>query len=201
MLRLGPDRAIPYGLADLSQADGRAGRPHAALFSGHSDPPGAALSCACGFRELSREDHMTATVRQMLAGKTSVYSVTPQDTIYDALRLMADKNIGAVVVVSDREIHGIFSERDYARKVILLGKTSRTTPVSEIMTTNVISVEPDWTADQCMALMTDKHIRHLPVVEQGRLVGVISIGDAVRAVVDEQQFTIKSLEKYLMSGG
>ena len=144
---------------------------------------------------------MTATVRQMLAGKTSVYSVTPEDTIYDALRLMAEKNIGAVVVVSDREIHGIFSERDYARKVILLGKTSRTTPVSEIMTTNVISVEPDWTADQCMALMTDKHIRHLPVVEQGRLVGVISIGDAVRAVVDEQQFTIKSLEKYLMSGG
>jgi CBS domain-containing protein len=144
---------------------------------------------------------MMTTVRQMLAGKTHVYSVTPEDTIYDALRLMADRNIGAVVVLSGEEIRGIFSERDYARKVILLGKTSKTTPVGEIMTTTVISVEPDWTADQCMALMTEKHIRHLPVVEGGRLVGVISIGDAVRAVVEEQQFTIKSLEKYLMSGG
>jgi CBS domain-containing protein len=144
---------------------------------------------------------MMTTVRQMLAGKTNVHSVRPEDTIYDALQLMAEKNIGAVVVLSGQEMRGIFSERDYARKVILLGKTSRTTPVGEIMTTDVISVEPDWTADQCMALMTDKHIRHLPVVENGRLVGVVSIGDAVRAVVEEQQFTIKSLEKYLMSGG
>ena len=101
----------------------------------------------------------------------------------------------------EQEIKGIFSERDYARKVILLGKTSRATPIGEIMTTNVICVEPNWTADQCMALMTEKHVRHLPVVENGRVVGVISIGDAVRAVVDEQQFTIKSLERYLMSGG
>jgi CBS domain-containing protein len=144
---------------------------------------------------------MTTTVQQMLARKTGVYSVAPQDTIYDALRLMADKNIGAVLVLADQDIKGIFSERDYARKVILLGKTSRATPVSEIMTTNVICVEPTWTADQCMALMTEKHIRHLPVVENSRVVGVISIGDAVRAVVDEQQFTIKSLERYLMSGG
>ena len=144
---------------------------------------------------------MTTTVQQMLAGKTGVHSVTPQDTIYDALQLMADRNIGAVLVLSEQEIKGIFSERDYARKVILLGKTSRTTPISEIMTTNVICVEPTWTADQCMALMTEKHVRHLPVVENGRVVGVISIGDAVRAVVDEQQFTIKSLERYLMSGG
>ncbi len=143
---------------------------------------------------------MTTTVRQMLAGRTAVYSVTPQDTIYDALRLMADKNIGAVVVLSDQEISGIFSERDYARKVILLGKTSKATPVAEIMTTGVICVEPHWTADECMALMTEKHIRHLPVVENGRIVGVISIGDAVRAVVDEQQFTIKALERYLISG-
>jgi CBS domain-containing protein len=144
---------------------------------------------------------MTTTVQQMLAGKTDVHSVTPQDTIYDALQLMADKNIGAVLVLSEQEIKGIFSERDYARKVILLGKTSRATPIGEIMTTNVICVEPNWTADQCMALMTEKHVRHLPVVENGRVVGVISIGDAVRAVVDEQQFTIKSLERYLMSGG
>jgi CBS domain-containing protein len=135
----------------------------------------------------------------MLRGKSNVYSVGPGDTVYDALRLMADKNIGAVVVRSDQQIDGIFSERDYARKVILLGKTSKETLVREIMTTRVILVEPEWTADQCMALMTEKRIRHLPVVEQGRLVGVISIGDVVRAVVEEQRFTINSLERYITS--
>jgi CBS domain-containing protein len=142
---------------------------------------------------------MPATVRHMLRGKPNVYSVGPGDTVFDALRLMADKNIGAVIVLSDRKIEGIFSERDYARKVILLGKTSRETPVSEIMTSPVICVEPDWTADQCMALMTEKRIRHLPVVEQERVIGVISIGDVVRAVVDEQQFTIASLQRYITS--
>jgi CBS domain-containing protein len=135
----------------------------------------------------------------MLRGKSDVYSVGPDATVYDALRLMADKNVGAVLVRSDQTIKGILSERDYARKVILLGKTSKETLVSEIMTTRVISVEPSWTADQCMALMTEKRIRHLPVMEQGRLVGVISIGDVVRAVVDEQQFTIDSLQRYITS--
>jgi CBS domain-containing protein len=142
---------------------------------------------------------MAATVRDMLRGKSSVYSVGPGDTVYDALRLMADRNIGAVLVQSNAEIDGIFSERDYARKVILLGKTSRETLVREVMTTRVVSVEPDWTADQCMALMTEKHIRHLPVMEQGRLIGVISIGDVVRAVVEEQLFTINSLQRYITS--
>jgi CBS domain-containing protein len=142
---------------------------------------------------------MSAIVRDMLRGKSDVYSVGPDDTVYDALRLMADKNIGAVLVRSDQTIKGILSERDYARKVILLGKTSKETLVSEIMTTRVISVEPSWTADQCMALMTEKRIRHLPVMEQGRLIGVISIGDVVRAVVDEQQFTIDSLQRYITS--
>jgi IMP dehydrogenase len=101
--------------------------------------------------------------------------------------------------MSDGAIAGIVSERDYARKVVLLGRTSKTTPVREIMTTDVISVEPGWTADQCMALMTERRIRHLPVVENGTLVGIISIGDVVRAVVDSQQFVIKSLESYIMS--
>ncbi len=142
---------------------------------------------------------MAVTVRDMLRGKSSVYSVGPGDTVYDALRLMADKNIGAVIVRSDQKLEGIFSERDYARKVILVGKTSRETLVKEIMTSPVISIEPDWTADQCMALMTDKRIRHLPVIEQDRLVGVISIGDVIRAVVDDQQFTIRSLERYITS--
>ena len=142
---------------------------------------------------------MTAIVRNMLRGRHVVYSVRPGDTVYDALRLMADKNIGAVLVLSDRKIEGIFSERDYARKVILVGKTSRETLVSEIMTTAVICVEPDWTADQCMALMTSQRIRHLPVVEGQQLIGVVSIGDVVRAVVDEQQFTISSLQRYITS--
>src|ERR1700752_2008076 len=142
---------------------------------------------------------MAATVRDMLRGKSAIYSVEPSDTVLDALRMMADKNIGAVIVRSDEKIEGIFSERDYAQKGILLGKTSRETFVSEIMTTQVICVEPGWTAEQCMALMTERRIRHLPVVEQGRLMGVISIGDVVRAVVDEQQFTIDSLQRYITS--
>lgn len=142
---------------------------------------------------------MSVTVRDMLRGKSSVYSVKPGDTVYDALRLMADKNIGAVIVRSDQELEGILSERDYARKVILVGKTSRETLVKEIMTTSVVSIDPDWTADQCMALMTEKRIRHLPVIERDRLVGVISIGDVVRTVVDDQQFTIRSLERYITS--
>jgi CBS domain-containing protein len=142
---------------------------------------------------------MSATVRDMLRGKSDVYSVGPRETVYDALRLMADRNIGAVLVRSEEKIDGIFSERDYARKVILLGKSSKETLVSEIMTTRVVSVESDWTAEQCMALMTEKRIRHLPVMEDGRLIGVISIGDVVRAVVDEQQFTIDSLRRYITS--
>ena len=142
---------------------------------------------------------MSVTVRDMLRRKPDVYCVEPGDTVFEALRLMADKNIGAVLVRSDQKIEGIFSERDYARKVILFGKTSKETLVSEIMTTPVISVEPNWTADQCMALMTDKRIRHLPVTEQGQLIGIISIGDVVRAVVEEQQFTINSLQRYITS--
>ena len=142
---------------------------------------------------------MTTTVRQILAGRAGVYMVSPDDTIFDALRLMAERNIGAVLVMSDGAIAGIVSERDYARKVVLLGRTSKTTPVRDIMTTDVVSVEPGWTADQCMALMTDQRIRHLPVVENGALVGIVSIGDVVRAIVDSQKFVIKSLENYITS--
>ena len=144
---------------------------------------------------------MMTTVRQMLSGKADVYAVTPEDSVYDALTLMAARNIGAVLVVSGTELKGILSERDYARRVVLHGKMSKETLVGEIMTTSVIAVEPGWTADQCMALMTEKRVRHLPVLEDGRLVGVISIGDVVRAVVDEQKFTITSLERYMMTGG
>jgi CBS domain-containing protein len=142
---------------------------------------------------------MSATVNDLLRGKSTVYSVEPGDTVYDALRLMADKNIGAVIVLSDQRVEGIFSERDYARKVMLLGKTSKDTLVSEIMTPHVVCVPPDWTVEQCMALMTEKRIRHLPVMNDDRLVGVVSIGDVVRAVVEDQQFTINSLQSYIMS--
>jgi CBS domain-containing protein len=144
---------------------------------------------------------MTTTVRRMLSTKGDVYAVRPDDAIYDALRLMAERNVGAVLVLSGQKIEGIFSERDYARKVALVGRSSKETPVREIMTTDVICVDPGWTAEQCMALMTEKRVRHLPVVEEERVVGVISIGDVVRAVVDEHQFTIQSLERYIMSGG
>ena len=144
---------------------------------------------------------MMTTVRQMLSAKPDVYTVKPEDTVYDALELMASRNIGAVLVVSGPEVKGILSERDYARRVVLHGKMSKDTLVGEIMTTNVICVDPHGTADQCMALMTGKHVRHLPVLENERLVGVISIGDVVRAVLDEQQFTITSLERYILTGG
>ena len=142
---------------------------------------------------------MSITVQDLLRNKSAVYSVGPGDTVYDALRLMADKNIGAVVVLSDQLVEGIFSERDYARKVMLLGKTSKQTLVREIMTTPVVTIEPGWSVEQCMALMTEKRIRHLPVMDRGRLAGVISIGDVVRALVEDQQFTIDSLQRYISS--
>jgi CBS domain-containing protein len=144
---------------------------------------------------------MTTLVRHMLAGKQDVYTVTPDDTVFSALHLMAEKNIGAVLVVEDGALRGILSERDYARKMVLFGKSSHDTRVRDVMTTHVISVGPNWSSDQCMQLMTDKHIRHLPVMDGGELVGVISIGDVVRAVLQGQQHTISSLESYIMTGG
>jgi CBS domain-containing protein len=142
---------------------------------------------------------MTTTLRQILRKKPDVYAVAPHETVYNALTVMAEKNIGAVLVIEGSEIRGIFSERDYARRGILQGHMSRETAVREVMTHNVICVDPSATVDTCMALMTDKRIRHLPVVENGELLGVVSIGDIVRAVVDEQQFTIQSLVSYVTS--
>ena len=144
---------------------------------------------------------MTKTIRQILAKKPAIYSTAPQATVYEALKVMADKNVGALVVLEEEKLVGIFSERDYARKVVLLGRASKDTPVRDIMTSKVVCVEPERTAGECMALMTEKRFRHLPVMEGGKLVGVISIGDVVRAVVEEQQFTIKQLESYITSGG
>ncbi len=141
-----------------------------------------------------------ATVRQMLTGKgAEVFTIAPDTTVIDALRLMAEKNVGALVIVEGEAIAGIFSERDYARKIVLQGRSSYTTPVSEIMTGHVYTVAPDVPAEECMVIMTDKHIRHLPVVEDGRLAGIISIGDVVKNIITEQQVMIKHLENYIQS--
>jgi CBS domain-containing protein len=137
------------------------------------------------------------SVRQMLRNKTDVFAVSPDDTVYDALMLMADRNIGAVLVMEGGELRGILTERDYARKGILQGRASKDTRVSEIMTPRIICVAPGVTADECMVLMTDQRVRHLPVMEGGRVVGVISIGDVVRAILEEQRSTIDALQSYI----
>lgn len=138
------------------------------------------------------------TVRQILQSKGyDVWCTAPDVTVYEALQVMAEKNIGALVVLEGDRVVGIFSERDYARKVALRGKTSRGTPVHEVMTSRVVYVRPDQSIEECMALMTDKRIRHLPVLEGDRLIGIVSIGDVVKAVISQQQFIIEQLENYI----
>lgn len=140
------------------------------------------------------------TVRQLLAVKGStVHSVAPDARVYEALRLMAEKEVGALVVLEGGTLVGILSERDYARKVILHGKSSHDIPVRGIMTENVVTVHPGQTVDQCMALMTERRIRHLPVLDNGRLVGLVSIGDLVKEVIAEQEQMIRQLETYIHS--
>lgn len=140
------------------------------------------------------------TVRQLLQAKGSaVYSVSPDARVFEALKLMAEKEVGALVVLERGKLAGILSERDYARKVILHGKSSHDISVREIMTEDVVTVQPGQTVDQCMALMTSRRIRHLPVVEDGKLAGVVSIGDLVKEVIAEQEQTIRQLETYIHS--
>lgn len=142
---------------------------------------------------------MKATVQEILGKKGSeVYSVNQDSNVFDALKLMAEKGIGAVLVTENYEVVGIFSERDYARKVILEGKSSKTTPVKDIMSHNVIYVTPDRTAEECMALMIDKRVRHLPVYKENELAGLISIGDVVKAVINEKEYAIQELENYII---
>jgi CBS domain-containing protein len=144
--------------------------------------------------------NVMSTVAQVLEKKQAgLLSVTPETTVYDALKLMAEREVGAVVVLEGSHLAGILSERDYARKVILLGKSSRDTPVREIMTSKVVCVLPTNTIDECMALMTDKRVRHLPVLVENAVVGVISIGDVVKETIAEQRFMIEQLEQYIMS--
>jgi len=142
------------------------------------------------------------TVRDILRDKGhNVWSIAPDATVLAALELMAEKNVGAVLVLDGDRLVGIISERDYARKVILLGKSSKDTLVSEIMTSRVLYVGADQTIQECMALMTEKRIRHLPVIEGDRVTGVVTIGDIGRAIISDQQFMLAQLEHYITGGG
>jgi CBS domain-containing protein len=139
-----------------------------------------------------------ATVRQLLDRKgRSIYSVEPEDPVLEAIELMAEHHVGALLVLKAGELVGIISERDYARKVILLGRSSSETPVWQIMSSPVLTVSLGYSVQECMQIVTERRVRHLPVLEEGRVVGVVSIGDLVKAVIEEQQQTIEQLESYI----
>jgi CBS domain-containing protein len=141
------------------------------------------------------------TVKQILKDKGSdVLSIQPDATVLEALTLMAERNVGALLVLEKGRPVGIFSERDYARRVALRGESSLKTPVRDIMTQRVMFVRPEQTADECMALMTEKHVRHLPVLVGDQVVGLVSIGDLVKASIEEKDFMIKQLENYITGG-
>ena len=139
------------------------------------------------------------TAANLLSSKAdhSVHTITPEASVFDAIKLMADKNIGALLVMEAEEVAGIVTERDYARKIVLMSRSSKQTPVREIMTSAVMYVRPDQTSEECMVLMTENRLRHLPVIEGGRLLGIISIGDLVKDIIAEQRFTIEQLEHYI----
>ena len=143
-------------------------------------------------------EEIMKTIRQVLGGKAlGIVSIKPDALIYDALVIMAEKHIGALLVLEGDHLAGIFSERDYAREVALKGRSSRTSFIKEVMTTNVITVSPKNTVEECMSLMSGKRIRHLPVVEDGKVTGILSIGDLVKETIAEQEAVIKQLEHYI----
>ena len=127
----------------------------------------------------------------------NIWSIEPTASVYDAVKLMADNMVGALIVMEGESLVGIISERDYARKIILMGRSSRETPVKDIMTTRVLYAHSEQKVDECMALMTEKRIRHLPVMEENKLIGIISIGDLVKSIIADQQLIIKQLEQYI----
>jgi len=138
------------------------------------------------------------TVRDLLREKgTQIYSTTPDDTVYDALQLMADKNIGALIVFEGDQMVGLISERDYARKIVLKNKFSRETAVAEIMSRDVVTVSPDRNLEECMEVIIARRIRHLPVVEDDQVLGIISIGDIVKGIIEHKEFVIEQLEFYI----
>jgi CBS domain-containing protein len=139
-----------------------------------------------------------ATVKNILDTKgTEIFTITPDTTVYHALELMVEKNVSALLVTEGEKLSGIFTERDYARKVVLKGKSSKETAISDIMTSNLITVTSSGSIDECMELMTGKFIRHLPVVDDGKLTGIISIGDVVRTIIQEQKNIIGHMEQYI----
>ena len=141
---------------------------------------------------------MTISIASILSRKGSeIWSVAPEATVYEAIALMAQKGVGAMLVVSGGQLVGIVSERDYARKVMLLGRSSKDTLVKDIMTGKVITATPDNTVEECMRIVTHHHIRHLPVLDGGRLVGIVSIGDLVNAIIELQAHTIDQLHTYI----
>ena len=138
------------------------------------------------------------TIREILNAKgADVWTIAPEATVFEALELLAEKDVGALVVREGGKIAGIFSERDYARKIIVLDRRSRDTQVRDAMSADVLYVTPSCTIEECMAIMTDKHIRHVPVLEDGELAGIVSIGDVVKAVISNKQFLIEQLEQYI----
>jgi CBS domain-containing protein len=137
-------------------------------------------------------------VSQILKNKgNKIWSIAPGETAYKALQIMAEENLGCLLVIDKRKVIGIFTERDYARKVILKGKSSKTTPVSELMTKEVLFVDPGTSVENCMALMTEKCVRHLPVMDKKQLVGLVTVGDVVKQLIVDQKFKIQELERYL----
>lgn len=141
------------------------------------------------------------TIKELLRKKSGdIWSISPQTSVYQALELMAQKEVGALLVIENDKLVGIFSERDYARKIILKGKASKDTAVGELMTTSVYYVTPDNTLEEAMALMTSKHIRHLPIMNQGKLVSIVTLGDVVKKIISEQKLTIDELENYVTGG-
>src|SRR5437667_953755 len=179
------------GIRPFSRRRRSAIAPTAHALGTGRDGPAARLMAVSGGRIMK-------TVAQLLRTKGhGVLSVSPELSVFEALKVMAEKNVGALLVLEEERLVGIFSERDYARKVILKGKASKEIPVREIMSTHVLYVRPQQTIEDCMALMTDKRVRHLPVMEEERLVGVISIGDVVKAIIAEQEFMIEQLQNYI----
>lgn len=139
-----------------------------------------------------------ATVKNILDAKgNAIFTITPGTTVYHALELMVEKNVSALLVMENDQLAGIFTERDYARKVVLKGKSSKETAIGDIMTSNLITVSSESSIDECMELMTGKYIRHLPVVDDGKLSGIISIGDVVRTIIQEQKSIIGHMEQYI----
>lgn len=140
------------------------------------------------------------TVKQLLAGKpTIIFSVDKKTSVLEALQLMMKENVSALLILEENKLEGIFTERDYARKVILNGKSSKETAISEVMTSDIITVKPEDSIEHCMKIMTDRHFRHLPVLADNKVVGIVSIGDVVRFIIENQKKTIEHLENYINS--